>query len=104
MMALVAARREGPLNWGIAPELLGAVALITVGIMKNQIAKLMVAVGFAGAVVAGTITSCDDNDNNASTGTAGTGGSSLAGHGGTTGFGGTSTGARTPPAEPAART
>lgn len=61
--------------------------------MKNQIAKLMVAVGFAGAVVAGTITSCDDNNNNsASTGTAGTGGSSVSGRGGTTATGGTATG------------
>jgi len=61
--------------------LLRADALITVGVMKNQIAKLMVAVAFAGVVVAGTITSCDDNDNNnVSTG--------VAGHGGTTGTGG----------------
>jgi hypothetical protein len=66
--------------------------------MKKQIAKLMVAVGFAGAVVAGTITSCDDNNNNSSTGTAGTGGTTttgFAGYGGTTGTGGTSTGGTT---------
>ncbi len=49
--------------------------------MKTQLTKLMVAVAFAGAVVAGTITSCDDdNNNNVTTG--------IAGHGGT-GFGGT---------------
>jgi len=49
--------------------------------MKKQIAKLMVAVAFAGAVVAGTITSCDDsNDNNAvGTGTGGSTGSGGAG-------------------------
>jgi hypothetical protein len=63
--------------------------LITVGIMRKQIGKLMVAIGFAAAVVGGTITSCDDNENFAGPGTAGTGGSSVAGHGGTTG---TSTG------------
>jgi hypothetical protein len=71
-----------------APELLRADALITVGVMKKQITKLMVAVGFAGAVVAGTITSCDDsNDNNVvGTGTAGT-----TGTGGTGGTGGANT-------------
>jgi hypothetical protein len=49
--------------------------------MKKQIAKLMVAVAFAGVVVAGTITSCDDsNDNNAvGTGTGGSTGSGGAG-------------------------
>ena len=51
--------------------------------MKQQIAKLMVAIAFAGAVVAGTITSCDDsNDNNAvGTGTGGSTGSGGAGGG-----------------------
>jgi len=72
----------------IAPELLRADALITVGVMKKQLTKLMVTVAFAGVVVAGTITSCEeDNDNNLSTGVAGSGGSS----GGTGGAGGTNT-------------
>jgi hypothetical protein len=57
--------------------------------MKTQLTKLMVAVAFAGAVVAGTITSCDDdNDNNVTTGVAGRGGT---GFGGTGGAGGTNT-------------
>jgi hypothetical protein len=52
--------------------------------MKNQIAKLMVAIAFATAVVAGTITSCDDNDNLAApgTGTGGIAGTSTGGTGG----------------------
>jgi len=59
-------------------------ALITVGVMTKQLTKLMVAVAFAGAVVAGTITSCDDDSNNVvSTGTAGTG--AVGGSGGTGG-------------------
>jgi hypothetical protein len=63
-------------------------SLITVGVMKKQIAKLMVAVGFAGAVVAGTVTSCDDsNDNNDTTGIAGRGGTGFTGRGGTIGTG-----------------
>jgi CHRD domain-containing protein len=68
----------------IAPELLCVDALITVGVMTKQLTKLMVAVAFAGAVVAGTITSCDDDSNNVvSTGTAGTG--AVGGSGGTGG-------------------
>src|SRR5262245_52616893 len=56
--------------------------------MTKQITTLMVAVAFAGAVVAGTITSCDDDSNNAvTTGVAGHGG----GSGGTGGAGGTNT-------------
>ena len=66
----------------IAPELLRVDALITVGVMTKQLTKLMVAVAFAGAVVAGTITSCDDDSNNVSTGVAGTGGGAVGGTGG----------------------
>ena len=55
----------------------------------------MVALVFGGALAAGTLTSCDDNSNNASTGTAGTGGSSARGGAGGTaargGSGGTGT-------------
>jgi hypothetical protein len=59
--------------------------------MKKQIAKLMVAVGFAGAVVAGTVSSCDDsNDNNDNTtGLGGRGGTGFTGRAGTTGSTGT---------------
>jgi hypothetical protein len=58
--------------------------------MKKQIAKLMVAVGFAGAVVAGTVSSCDDsNNNNDTTGIGGRGGTGFTGRAGTTGTGGT---------------
>src|SRR6266496_221774 len=55
-------RRIRAATFGTEPELLRSGALITVGVMKKQIAKLMVAVGFAGAVVAGTVSSCDDSN------------------------------------------
>jgi hypothetical protein len=51
--------------------------------MKN-LSRLMVAVVLGGAVVVGTLTSCDDDDNNAVTGVGGTGGTT----GGTGGTGG----------------
>src|SRR5204862_3364228 len=63
--------------------------------MRNRISGIMVALVFGGALAAGTLTSCDDNSNNASTGTAGTGGSSARGGAGGTaargGSGGTGT-------------
>jgi len=49
--------------------------------MANKLTNLMVAVVLGGALVGGTLTSCDDDDNNEVTGVGGTGG-----------FGGTSTG------------
>ena len=67
--------------------MLRADALITVVVMTKQLTKLMVAVAFAGAVVAGTITSCDDDNNAVTTGIAGTTG----GSGGIGGAGGTNT-------------
>jgi hypothetical protein len=52
--------------------------------MANKLTSLMVAVVLGGAVVGGTLTSCDDDDNNAVTGVGGTGGTSG---GGTSGGG-----------------
>jgi hypothetical protein len=66
--------------------------------MRNKISGIMVALVFGGALAAGTLTSCDDDNNNANTGTAGTGGSSarggaggIAARGGNGGSGGTGT-------------
>lgn len=51
--------------------------------MANNLTKLMVAMVLGGAVVAGTLTSCDDdNDNNQVTGVGGTGGTGAGGTGG----------------------
>jgi hypothetical protein len=49
--------------------------------MANKLTNLMVAMVLGGALVAGTLTSCDDDDNNEVTGVGGSGG-----------FGGTSSG------------
>ena len=63
--------------------------------MRNKISGIMVALVFGGALAAGTLTSCSDDNNNANTGTAGTGGSSARGGSGGTaargGSGGTGT-------------
>jgi len=56
--------------------------------MRNKISGIVVALVFGGAVAAGTLTSCDDDNNNASTGTAGTGGGARGGTGGTAARGG----------------
>jgi hypothetical protein len=49
----------------------------------------MVAVGFAGAIVAGTVSSCDDSNDNDNTGIGGRGGTGFTGRAGTTGSTGT---------------
>ena len=52
--------------------------------MANNLTRLMVAMVLGGAVVAGTLTSCDDDDdNNQVTGVGGTGGTGAGGTGGT---------------------
>jgi hypothetical protein len=51
--------------------------------MKKELSGLVVAMVLGGAVVAGTLTSCDDDDNNnAVTGVGGTGGTGAGGTGG----------------------
>jgi hypothetical protein len=55
-------------------------------VVKDQIVKLMVAIAFAAAVVAGTITSCDDNNGFAAPGGPGIGGTSGGAAGGTGGL------------------
>jgi hypothetical protein len=54
--------------------------------VKDQIVKLMVAIAFATAVVAGTITSCDDNNGFAAPGGPGIGGTTGNAAGGTGGL------------------
>jgi len=66
--------------------IVGAVALITVGVVKDQIVKLLVAIAFATAVVVGTITSCDDNNGFAAPGGPGIGGTTGTAAGGTGGL------------------
>ena len=58
--------------------------------MKKELTNLMVAMVLGGAVVAGTLASCDDDDNNAVTGVGGTGGTNT-GAGGTGGAANTTT-------------
>ena len=78
--------------------------------MKKEFARLMVALVLGGAVVAGTLTSCDDDDNNAVTGvggTTGTGGTSAGGTGGganTTSFNMSLTGGQEVPVNTSAAT
>ena len=67
-------------------RIVGAVALVTVGEVKEQIVKLMVAIAFATAVVVGTITSCDDNNGFAAPGGPGIGGTTGNAAGGTGGL------------------
>ena len=45
--------------------------------MRRKLTNLMVALVLCGAVVAGTLTSCDDDSNNAVTGVGGTGGTGI---------------------------